>query len=186
MSMRVIHIALGQMGRAWIRAVGATEEVHSVAYVEPDPIIREARIREDRLDRDRCYATLADALHRVEADGIILAAPPAAHEGICVEAAQAGLHVLCEKPLATTLASARRAVEAAETAGVVLMVAQNRRHAPFVETLRRQVAGDVLGPPGQVFVDSHHTFSLPSFWDSMAHPLLFDMASHHFDMIRYV
>ena len=58
--------------------------------------------------------------------------PGNTHRGIVLAALEAGKHVLCEKPLANTLAEAREMVEAAREAGAVNMVCFNYRRAPAV------------------------------------------------------
>lgn len=84
---------------------------------------------------------LDDAVHAV-----IIAAPTPAHAEMIEQAAAAGRHVFCEKPLGLELEPSVRAVEAARTASVVLQVGLHRRFDPdFVAARQRIQAGDV-GP----------------------------------------
>jgi len=64
---------------------------------------------------------------------------------MAIKAAQAGKHILCEKPLALNLAEARQAQEAVEAAGVVNMVCHNYRRAPAVSLARRMIADGAIG-----------------------------------------
>lgn len=68
-----------------------------------------------------------------------------AHVEPCIAAAEAGKHVLCEKPLATNAADARRMLDAAMRAGVKHMVAFNYRFAPAVQLARRIIEEGYLG-----------------------------------------
>lgn len=185
-TIRLIQVGLGVMGKSWLRTILATPHVETVAWVDADPSCLAALVAGGQAQADHCYTFFEQALTREEAHGVLVATPPEFHEPVCVAAARAGLHVLCEKPLADTLAAARRVVEEAEQAAVILMVAQNRRHTSFIHKMRQLVQSQRYGRPAQAFVHFHQTFTRASFRDHMAHPLLVDMANHHFDTIRCV
>jgi 1,5-anhydro-D-fructose reductase (1,5-anhydro-D-mannitol-forming) len=78
-------------------------------------------------------------------DGLIVCTENAAHRDLVIRAAHAGIPVLCEKPLATTMADAREMVTACERRGVPLMMAYPVRFSPAVAGLRRAVADGALG-----------------------------------------
>jgi 1,5-anhydro-D-fructose reductase (1,5-anhydro-D-mannitol-forming) len=84
---------------------------------------------------------LADA----RVDGVFVCSPNALHAEQVVQAAQAGKHVLCEKPMATTVADAVRMVQACRRAGVTLGVAFNLRQHPAYIRARELVAAGALG-----------------------------------------
>jgi predicted dehydrogenase len=84
----------------------------------------------------------------VEADDIEvvdIAAPGDTHHDIAISAAEAGKHILCEKPLANNLAEAREMLAAVEAAGVYHMVIFNYRYLPAVQLARRIIADGRLG-----------------------------------------
>ena len=78
-------------------------------------------------------------------DAIVVTSANAHHRDLVLEAARRGVHVLCEKPLATTLADAREMVEACREAGVVLMTAFPVHFAPEVTALRAAISDGSLG-----------------------------------------
>ncbi|GAA1304048.1 Gfo/Idh/MocA family protein [Brachybacterium tyrofermentans] len=78
-------------------------------------------------------------------DAIVVTSANAHHKELVLEAARRGVHVLCEKPLATNVADAEAMVAACAEAGVVLMTAFPVHFAPAVETLRAAVADGALG-----------------------------------------
>ena len=90
-----------------------------------------------------------DVLSRDDVDAVDICAPNALHAEQAIAAAEAGKHVLVEKPMATTVADADAMVAAAERAGVVLMAAHNLRFAAPYAAAARAVAeglvGDVVG-----------------------------------------
>jgi predicted dehydrogenase len=89
-----------------------------------------------------------EVINRADVDAISICMPHWQHVEIAIAAAQAGKHILVEKPMAMNLAEARRMVEAAEQAGVVLMVGQNQRwmadHVAVKELLDQGAIGRVM------------------------------------------
>ena len=79
-------------------------------------------------------------------DAVSIGVPNVYHTGIALAALEAGCHVLCEKPLADTLAGAERIVKAAGRSDRVFMVAFNRRYFSNARALRRFVDAGTLGP----------------------------------------
>ncbi|ACZ31143.1 oxidoreductase domain protein [Xylanimonas cellulosilytica DSM 15894] len=76
---------------------------------------------------------------------VVVCSENARHRDLVVAAASAGAHVLCEKPLATTIEDGQTMVDACRDAGVFLMMAYPVRFSPEFETLRRNVEAGVLG-----------------------------------------
>jgi 1,5-anhydro-D-fructose reductase (1,5-anhydro-D-mannitol-forming) len=91
------------------------------------------------------YSRLGDLLGDSRVDGVFVCSPNALHAEHVVQAAAAGKHVLCEKPMATTLADAVRMVHACRRAGVTLGVAFNLRQHPGHVRARELVAAGTLG-----------------------------------------
>jgi predicted dehydrogenase len=95
--------------------------------------------------------TYADFLELLDAeagnlDFIDIATPPAKHAAVARAALGRGLHVLCEKPLATTIADARDMLECALAAKRVLYPCHNYKHAPVIRNVRRIIASGAIGP----------------------------------------
>ncbi|MCA0757810.1 Gfo/Idh/MocA family oxidoreductase [Paenibacillus sp. N4] len=82
---------------------------------------------------------------RDDIDLIDINAPSDAHKAIAIEAAAAGKHLFCEKPLALTLQDSREMLEAAEKAGVKHMVGFNYRFAPAVQLAKKLVEDGRIG-----------------------------------------
>jgi predicted dehydrogenase len=134
------------------------------------------------------YRVLEEALARVDCDAVLVASPPGTHHVVAKAALQAGKHVLCEKPLATTLQDAFDLVETADTAERILMVSQNYRYnAPFRAVQRLVMEGE-LGELASIRIscrrDTRTLFAPDDFRYSMRHPYVLDMSIHHFDLIR--
>ncbi|WP_337063292.1 Gfo/Idh/MocA family protein [Kineococcus sp. G2] len=188
---RLLHVGLGGWGRDWERnAIPRVPEVERVAIVDAHgPTLRTAQ-RELGLPDAACFTSLSEAARSVAADGVVVTAPVQFHVPLALEALDAGLHVLVEKPFAGTVAEARTAVERAEELGLVLQVSQNYRFYPAPRAVRELVADGAIGDLSVVHVDfrrwandapvqTNRHYAFP-------HPLLFDMAVHHFDLLRMV
>jgi predicted dehydrogenase len=91
------------------------------------------------------YGEFAHCLALPEVEAIYIAIPPGRNEEFAVAAASAGKHVLCEKPLAATVAQARSMVEACCKNSVYLMTAYRKYFDPATARLKKMVASGELG-----------------------------------------
>jgi len=97
-------------------------------------------------------------------DAVINALPNYLHASATLEALDAGLHVLCEKPLALTASDARACCEAAEVKGLVLVVGMNRRFDDSQAILRMMLEDGTLGP----LVDYDWEYGSPWEWETVS------------------
>ncbi len=84
-----------------------------------------------------------------DVDAVIITTPPALHRAMVTDAAAAGKHILCEKPLAVTLDDARAMVAAVERAGVVHMINHHMRFGATYTAMHDRIAAGNLGTPTQ-------------------------------------
>lgn len=94
----------------------------------------------------RATADLEDLLADPDLDAVVLATPVPTHADLAVRVLQAGKHCFVEKPLATTVLDAQRAVDAADASGRILMVGHLLEYHPAVTRLKELVDEDELGP----------------------------------------
>jgi len=80
-------------------------------------------------------------------DAVDICTPPDTHAPLAVAAAEAGLHVLVQKPLGLSLRQARRVIDAARRHGVVLMVAMSHRFCPRHRAVRAAIRAGHIGRP---------------------------------------
>lgn len=129
------------MGWAGTRQVEAAAElgrdVEIVAIVDSDP--DHLADRSAVLGVAKTYPTLATALEDPRVEAVSICTPHTFHMDQAIAAAQAGRHVLVEKPMALSVADATRMIEAADGAGVVLFVAESECYMPFAVRLREVV-----------------------------------------------
>jgi predicted dehydrogenase len=176
----------GSMGNSLARALVATGEACLAAAYDVAPEAVSALA-----DRHEAQAVdSAEALLSVPAlDGVIVAVPPYLHASTVVQAAEAGLHVFVEKPMALDVAGCQEMIAAAERHGVKLMVGQVLRYyEPYRSILRWQAEGRF----GQVYAASIWRIMDSGRVDG-AHwrgrrarsgGYLFEVGAHELDMLR--
>lgn len=136
-------VGLGWWGRTIASELLKSDRIRPVLGVDPQPGGRSAA---EALG----LATSADfraALDAPAVDAVVLCSPHRFHTQQIVAAAEAGKHVFCEKPFATTAEDADVALAAVAAAGVQLGVGHERRFEPPVIELRKRLESGDLGVP---------------------------------------
>jgi predicted dehydrogenase len=91
------------------------------------------------------YEEYAACLTNPNVDAVYIATPQGQHEPFAMQAAAAGKHVLCEKPLAATVEQARRMIDACRKNGVLLMTAYRKFFEPSTVYLKKLIHDQALG-----------------------------------------
>jgi myo-inositol 2-dehydrogenase/D-chiro-inositol 1-dehydrogenase len=120
---------------------------------------------------------------------VTLALPNHLHAQACLDAAKAGKHVVCEKPLCRTLEEADRMIEACRQAGVLLMYAEELCFAPKYVRAKQLVDEGALGRAFLVKQSEEHFGPhSPWFWDvdKSGGGVLLDMGCHSIEFARWV
>jgi predicted dehydrogenase len=186
-SLGVVQVGAGAWGESWAAIVQRHPDWELAALVDLDEEARNSAATATGLAPELCFPKLGDALGAgVQADAALVVVPPPYHAPVAIEAIQAGLHCLIEKPLADTIGPAYDIVEAAEHAGLQAMVSQNYRFKRAPRTVRRLIKEGVIGGVEQVRIDFQKDPPFTGFRLEMEEPLITDMAVHHLDQIRGV
>ena len=135
------------------------------------------------------YPTLAAILPEV--DVVDICTPTHLHAEMALAAAAAGKHIICEKPLARTVAQGQAMIAACRAAGVRLLVAHVVRFFPEYALARRLVAEGQVGRPGVVRLargSSRPQRPLEDWFrdETKSGGLLLDLMIHDFDYARWV
>lgn len=92
----------------------------------------------------RSASSYGEVLADDDVEAVLVATPHSTHADLAVEAASAGKHIFVDKPFTLKVSEAKRAIDAAQSAGVVLQVGQNRRRQPANRRLKGMIdAGDL-------------------------------------------
>ena len=140
--IRVAVVGVGYWGSRHVRVLRSTTGVAAVAGVDQrlaGPGHSSPEIGHGVMG----YSCIDDALPHV--DAVVVATPPASHAQLGLQAIKAGKHVLIEKPMASTTTAARELIEAARSAGVLLMPGHTFEHNAAVHKLRELIRTEQLG-----------------------------------------
>ncbi|MFJ4028662.1 Gfo/Idh/MocA family protein [Paenarthrobacter sp. NPDC089989] len=182
--LRVLVVGAGGMGRAWLRTVEESPLVELAGIVDLDlAAAAGAAAALGRPDLPVGAGTAALASD-VGAQAVINVTVPAAHHPVTTEALAAGLPVLGEKPVASSVAQGLSLAAAAELHGQLFMVSQSRRYNRHLFEAKR--LSTALGSIGILSAEFFKAPRFGGFRDAMDHPLLLDMAIHQFDMARFL
>ncbi len=165
-------VGLGWWGRQIVGSLqGRSGRIRFVRGVDADPEGALAFAAEQGFPVTGVYE---DALADPEVGAVLIVTPHDLHEGQIVRAAGAGKHVFCEKPLALTRASAERAVDACEAAGVLLGVGHERRFEPAMIEIKRMIDEGELGTILHVEANFSHDSlrNLPADNWRVSHPFV--------------
>ncbi len=136
----------GIIGFGWVARDYAAPAIHQaggrvVAVADPDPASRRAATALGA----RAHADMAALLRDPEVDAVYVATPNHLHRAAVEAVAAAGLPVLCEKPMAATLADAEAMAGVVRRAGTPYGTAFDQRHHPAHEAIRDLVTAGALG-----------------------------------------
>lgn len=142
-TFNVAVLGAGAIGRYHIESFQQHPAARVIALVETSA----ARGREaaDHYDIPNLFTDYRDVLKRAEVDVVSIALPNYLHAPVALAALQAGKHVMLDKPMAMDARAAARLVREATRRRRLLMVGQNQRFTPAVQTLRQLVERGVLG-----------------------------------------
>lgn len=181
--VRTALIGLGRMGRTHATAIRELGEIEVVAVVDPSPSARDAA--GEFFPGVRTFEHYADVFPL--ADACIIVSPTPMHPDTVGSALDAGLHVLCEKPLALDVAVARMLHERADALGRVLQIGHWRRFSPPWAAAKRLVDDGAIGRPLWIRLSQWDANPPPAtFCDpKVSGGLAIDCGVHEYDLAEW-
>jgi predicted dehydrogenase len=178
-----VVVGAGGISNAWFPPLKA-EGVDIRAVVDLNPEAAQAQIAKYELTAE-ASSNLKRMLTTHRPDFVVDLTVPVAHCGVTCTALKAECHVIGEKPMANSMAEARKMVRTAEDTGMLYMVSQSRRWNPLHARVRQAAQNGTLGTLTTANCDFYIGAHFGGFRDAMDSPLILDMAIHHFDLARY-
>lgn len=206
--IRIALVGCGRISTHHIKAIAAHREraeVTAICDVDPDQLDRAARLLREssapeptalsQPSRSSCYADLLRSIQdrQTAVDLVVLTTPSGLHPRQAITAAQAGLHVCTEKPMATRWTDGREMVRACDEAGVQLFVVKQNRFNSTLQLLKRQLEAGRFGRLVMVTVTVF--WQRPqSYYDQAAWRgtwefdggALMNQASHYVDLLNWL
>ena len=155
-------VALADIAFEHAQTVGEKLGISDV-YPDPAPIFADANI-----------------------DAVLICSSTDTHAALIEDAARAGKHIFCEKPIALDLETIDQALEAVAKAGVSLQIGFNRRFDPNFAEAKRLVDEGALGAVHIVRVTSRDPEPPPIGYVASSGGMFLDMSIHDFDMARFI
>ena len=168
-----------------VNFAGRVKNARLTAIAEPNRVTAEQACRE--LELDRHYPDYRQALEDDAVDAMVVVTPTAYHKDIVVAAADAGKHILCEKPMAMSVAECDAMIAAAEKNDVVLQIGFMRRFDQSFVYAKEQIKQGAIGDV--VLVKSlTRGPSIPQRWQydiAKSNGPLAEVNSHDIDTLRW-
>ncbi len=174
--MRVGVIGVGAMGQNHARVYSEIADLVAVA----DPDEKVGGLAMNRFNAN--YYSSYHALLQEDLDAVSICVPSSMHVPVALDAIQAGLNVLVEKPLATSAPEAQKIVDAARDAKVILAVGHVERHNPAVGVVSRAMAAGQYGE--LITISSRRVSSFPTRVRDVG--VIMDLGVHDIDILRYL
>ena len=172
--MRVGVVGVGVMGSNHARVLAGLPGVELVGVADPD------RKQADFVARTLGCAAVADVdeLLDLDVDAVTIAAPTHLHRDIALTCIARGVHVLVEKPIASSVEEGHEIIDAARRAGVTLMVGHVERFNPAVEAIKEAIRDeDILS------IAITRVGPFPPRMSNVG--VVIDLAVHDIDLIRW-
>lgn len=188
MSTKKLHFGLigaGRIGRVHAETVAfRLPEAEIVAITD---VNREAaQALAARCGIPSVVPSAAEIFADPKIDAVLICTSTDTHAGLIVDAAKAGKHIFCEKPISLSLDKIDSSLAAVKTAGVKLQVGFNRRFDSNFLRVRQAVASGEIGTPSLLHIISRDPAPPPLSYLRPSGGIFLDMMIHDFDMARYL
>ncbi len=177
-------LGCGMISEYHLRGWQRIPEVEIVAL--GDTLVERALARRDAFaPQALACRSLSEILEQTKPDFVEILTPPRLHYAHCLEAFQAGIHVICQKPLCGTLQNARDLATRALEAKGLFMVHENHRYRPWFRTILERLQGASFGTVRWMRLFQHDPGEPSEEFKTRApQGILFEYGSHLVDMMR--
>jgi len=180
-SINVGIIGVGRIGKLHCNNLMQIPEVNIVAITDPFMDTDWARNRGLKVVSD------AEAIFTDSAiDSVFILSPSTLHAEQIIQAARAGKHIFCEKPIALDPLRIQEAREAVASAGVKLQIGFNRRFDPNFRYIKDVYEAGQIGDLYMVKIIARDPSPPPAEYVKNSGGIFLDMTIHDFDMVRYL
>jgi myo-inositol 2-dehydrogenase/D-chiro-inositol 1-dehydrogenase len=184
------NIQVGLIGAGRIGKLHAEHLAYRVPGAElvavADVYVDAAQVCATRLGIPTAVSDHRELLQNDDIEAVVICSSTDTHAQMIQDAAAAGKHIFCEKPIDHDLARIDQALTAVEAAGVKLQIGFNRRFDPNFRHIREAVATGKIGQPHILRITSRDPAPPPISYIKVSGGIFLDMTIHDFDMARYL
>jgi myo-inositol 2-dehydrogenase / D-chiro-inositol 1-dehydrogenase len=184
-TIRVGVIGAGRIGKIHAENI-ATRIPGAVVVAIADPNVTFAKELAEKLHVDTYYEDYHKIMEDKSIDAVAICSSTDTHSKFMIEAAQAGKHIFCEKPVDLSLEKIDAALAAVKKAGVKCQIGFNRRFDPNFKKVRQFVTEGKVGDVHILRITSRDPAAPPVEYVKVSGGMFMDMTIHDFDMARYL
>ncbi|HZM16566.1 MAG TPA: inositol 2-dehydrogenase [Candidatus Krumholzibacteria bacterium] len=190
MSAKSRELSIGVIGAGRIGMLHAHNLARRVPHARvvavADPRLACARAAATVAGADVALADYREILSRPDVDAVVVSSSTDTHARIIGEAAAAGKHIFCEKPIDHHVERIREALQAVARAGVRFQVGFNRRFDPDFQALAQRLRAGHAGVLQLLRITSRDPEPPPADYVRVSGGLFLDMSIHDLDMARFL
>ena len=183
--IKVGVIGAGRIGKIHAESL-ATRVPGAIVEAIADVNLAAAQELADKLHIPRVYSDYKEIMNDPAIDAVAICSSTNTHADLMIEAAQAGKHIFCEKPVDHSLEKIDKAIAAVNKAGVKCQIGFNRRFDPNFKKLRELVKEGKIGDLHLLRITSRDPAPPPAEYARSSGGMFLDMTIHDFDMARYI
>ncbi len=179
--MRVLVMGAGRMGAIRVEDLAADARVDEVLIAN-----RTEGRAEDLAARFGARVVPWPSATATPADAVVVAVGTDAHDGLLEAVMPQGLPLLCEKPIALTLAATQHVIDLAESHGTALQIGFQRRFDDAIRGVRERIVSGDLGTLYSLTMTAHDHTPSPREFIAGSGGIFRDMHVHDFDLVRWL
>ena len=166
-----------------------------LGYIGVAELVAAADLNEELLNERKqqfdfnAYTSVDEMLEKEQLDAITIVTPDPFHREVALKAAAAGVHILSEKPLDVTVAGCQEMIDAADKAGVLLMVDFHKRYDEYHIAMKQKIQAGDLGDIEYGYAHMEDRIEVPKDWfpgwAQKSSPGWF-LGIHFYDLARFL
>ncbi|MBQ7740821.1 MAG: inositol 2-dehydrogenase [Eubacterium sp.] len=183
--LKVGIIGAGRIGQ--VHAKSITYHIPQAEIIAiSDIFVEGAKKVAEELGIENYYQDYHEILNNPEIEAVLICSSTDTHADIACEAAQAGKHIFCEKPVDLTVAKIKKVIDAVNKAGVKLQIGFNRRYDHNFAHIKALADEGKLGELQTIKITSRDPEAPPIEYVKVSGGIFLDMTVHDFDMARFI
>jgi len=178
-------IGAGRIGKVHVATlIQAVPDAEVVALADLNS--KSARNLAEKFGIKTVTTSYKEIIQNPDVEAVVICSPTDTHTQYIIEAARAGKHIFCEKPVDLSLDRIKKAIDAVEKAGVKFMIGFNRRFDPNFLKIKSMVEEGKIGEVHILKITSRDPAPPPAEYSAVSGGMFMDMTIHDFDMARYI
>lgn len=185
MTLKLGMLGAGRIAQTHLQTLTTRLPEVEVAVLA-DPVTEAAESAARRFGIAKVVADPGEALADDSLAAVVICSPTNTHARLIEEAARAGKHIFCEKPIDLEIARIDEALATVKEAGVKLQVGFNRRFDSNHRRVRKAITSGEIGEPQILHIISRDPAPAPMSYTRSSGGIFVDMTVHDFDLARYL